>query len=243
MIPVEVGAQLDRLVSLLRAICEERLVGIYLHGSLALGGFQPGRSDVDLLAIVSEPQPKARNRALRDVLLRVSKDPAPIEISLVAQSDLSPWRHPCGYEFHYSEDWRERAPSGRGLDPDLALHVALTRARGRVLFGAPIRDVLPDVPRHDVLDSIRQDVLASLPQIHAKPAYTVLNACRTLAWLADGAFRSKEEGGLWARTSLPPDLRPAVEVALDAYCGRDVGATSLDRFEEYVRRELSADSR
>jgi streptomycin 3"-adenylyltransferase len=239
VIPGEVAAQLDGLVAGLREICSERLVAIYLHGSLALGGFQPGRSDVDVLAIVREPQPEATNDRLRKLLLRLSKDPAPIEISVVAQPDLSPWLHPCGYDFHYSEDWRERAPAGRGVDPDLALHVALTRARGRALLGPPPHEVLPEVPHADVLDSIRRDVAESLAQIHAKPACTVLNACRTLAWLRDGAFRSKEEGGLWALTALPQELKPAIRFALETYRG---GAPrpceSLDRFTAHARHAL-----
>jgi streptomycin 3"-adenylyltransferase len=129
--------------------------------------------------------------------------PRPSRSSVVAQSDLSPWCHPCAYDFHYSEDWRERAHVARGVDPDLALHVALTRARGRALFGPPPRELLPDVPREHVLDSIRRDVAESLLRSHDRPAYAVLNACRTLAWLRDGAFRSKEEGGLWALSAVP----------------------------------------
>jgi streptomycin 3"-adenylyltransferase len=241
VIPGEIAAQLDRLVAGLREVCGERLVAIYLHGSLALGGFQPGRSDLDVLVVVREPQSDGARRALRELLLRVSADPAPVEISVVSQSELQTWRHPCPYDFHYSEDWRERAPAGRGVDPDLALHVALTRARGRALFGPPPREVLADARREHVLDSILRDVAESLPQIHAKPAYAVLNACRTLAWLRDGAFRSKEEGGLWALTALPPELTPAVQSALAAYRGHPEPAVSesLDRFADFARRELA----
>jgi streptomycin 3"-adenylyltransferase len=240
VIPADVGAQLDRLVAGLREICAERLVAVYLHGSLALGGFQPGRSDVDVLAVAREPQPDASNRALHALLLGVSTDPAPVEISVVSHSELRAWRHPCPYDFHYSEEWRARALAGRGVDPDLALHVALTRARGRALLGPPPQDVLPEVPHADVLDSICRDVAESLAQIHAKPAYAVLNACRTLAWLRDGAFRSKEEGGLWALASLPPELSPAVRLALDVYRGapHDGAANPLDRFAAFARRAL-----
>jgi hypothetical protein len=62
VIPGQIAAQLDRLVAGLREVLGERLVAVYLHGSLALGGFQPGRSDIDVLVVVREPQSDGARR-------------------------------------------------------------------------------------------------------------------------------------------------------------------------------------
>jgi hypothetical protein len=51
----EVSQYLDRLVGELRLILGDRLSGVYALGSLALGDFRPGRSDIDVYAVVDRP--------------------------------------------------------------------------------------------------------------------------------------------------------------------------------------------
>lgn len=43
------------------------LVALWAHGSLALGDFQPGRSDIDLVALIAEPLAGAHRQDLRRV--------------------------------------------------------------------------------------------------------------------------------------------------------------------------------
>jgi streptomycin 3"-adenylyltransferase len=50
--PRSVDEQVDRLVAGFRDILGDNLHGIYLHGSLALGCFNPARSDIDVLVVV-----------------------------------------------------------------------------------------------------------------------------------------------------------------------------------------------
>jgi predicted nucleotidyltransferase len=44
----------------------ETVAGVVLHGSLTLGDYLPGRSDVDLLVVVDEPLTDARLAALTE---------------------------------------------------------------------------------------------------------------------------------------------------------------------------------
>jgi predicted nucleotidyltransferase len=50
--PKRVKALIGKLISDLESILGENLIGVYLHGSLAMGGFVPGRSDVDVMIVV-----------------------------------------------------------------------------------------------------------------------------------------------------------------------------------------------
>ena len=223
--------QLDRLTTGLRAAVHENLVGVYLHGSLALGCFNPHRSDLDLLAVTRAGLDATTPRGLAELLLVVSGRPAPVEISVLRRSDLHPWRYPTPYDFHYSEDWRDRMtarlaaddwrePDPRPRDPDLAAHITVTRRRGVCLLGSPVAAVFPAVPRTDYLDSLRLDVLSDefgLTSTGAPPVYAVLNGCRTYAYLVDGKILSKEEGGVWALHHLPRVYREALQAALHAY--------------------------
>src|SRR2546428_13430063 len=51
--PGAVRAQVDQLTSTLSNLLAEHLIGIYLHGSLAMGCFNPHHSDLDLLVITT----------------------------------------------------------------------------------------------------------------------------------------------------------------------------------------------
>ncbi len=46
---------LDDLVQLFHDTLDDALLGVYLHGSLAMGCFNPQKSDIDLLAVGNEP--------------------------------------------------------------------------------------------------------------------------------------------------------------------------------------------
>ena len=228
-----VEAQLERIVSGLRARLGETLLGVYLHGSLAMSGFNPRHSDIDLLAVTRQPLPPEGKCSTAALLLEVSRQPAPVEISVLAWDDLHPWQHPARFDLHYSESWRERytqalageavdtagiearAAQPRPTDGDLAAHVTVVRARGRVLYGLPIAEVFPVVPAADYLNSIDADL--EWAQSQANPAYQTLNVCRTMAFLADGGVRSKAEGGVWGLAHLPESFHSLIQAALAVY--------------------------
>lgn len=48
---------LDHLSCLLREKLSDSVIGIYLHGSMAMGCFNPAQSDIDLLVITREKRP------------------------------------------------------------------------------------------------------------------------------------------------------------------------------------------
>ncbi|GAB1331952.1 nucleotidyltransferase domain-containing protein [Streptomyces sennicomposti] len=66
-VPSEVRAYLAELVRRTRAVCGPRLTGIVAVGSLALGDYRHGRSDVDVTVVVEE-LPAAALRELADAL-------------------------------------------------------------------------------------------------------------------------------------------------------------------------------
>lgn len=223
------------LVAALARVLGDNLLGVYLHGSLALGCFNPQRSDIDLLAVTHRLMSPAEKRAVAAFLLDISGHPHPVEISILVREHLHPWRYPTPFDFHYSEDWRQQTAAALANDswqhwtaseqgdPDLAAHITVLHARGVVLLGPSIADIFPPVPRADFVHSLRLDVLDArfgLTGLAEHPVYSVLNACRTLAYLRDRAILSKAEGGAWALAALPAAHRPVITDVLAAYqCG------------------------
>lgn len=207
----------------------DALAGVYLHGSLAMGCFCPGVSDVDLI-VVSDTVPgdKEKEAFLRRVLDLSGRVPGGgVEMSVVLRRYCEDFVYPTPYELHFSPAHLARAladPAAfarqmHGADRDLAAHFTVVRRRGRALWGAPVGEVFGPVPAAAYLDSIWRDVEDAPEAVRQKPVYTVLNLCRVLAFLEEGGCLSKREGGEWALKHLPGALCPPVEQALRCYAG------------------------
>ena len=257
--PADVKEQIESLIRGLRRRLNDNLIGVYLHGSLATGCFNPLRSDIDLLVVVRQRMTVETKRDLARIILDASQQPAPIEISFLSPEDLHPWRHPAPYDFHYSEDWREDFERERAggdwtnwnaeerTDADLAAHITVLNHRGACLYGRSIKEVFPSVPEKDFVDSILADVLSAkfgLGGAAARfPVYVVLNACRTLAFMRDRSVLSKEEGGRWALANLPARFHKTITVALDEYrSGRNeqsrLPQENLADFSAFMKNEI-----
>ena len=208
-------------------ILGDRLVGIYVHGSIAFGCFDPRISDIDFLVIVDRPLSLQEKTELIEVLLSLEPKSPPkgLEMSIVLRSVCDPFVYPTPYELHYSATYTEAAHRDlaqyctdmHGTDKDLAAHFTVTRSVGKVLCGKPISEVFGDVPCEAYLDSIRFDVENAVEDISEHPVYIILNLCRVAAFLREGLVISKKEGGLWGLSHLPESYHGIICSALAAY--------------------------
>ena len=87
-----------------------------------------------------------------------------IELTVVVQRDVKPWRYPPNRDFQYG-DWLrlalergEAEPWAAKSDPDLASLIAQVLAADVVLLGLPSAEVFDPVPFSDVLDAIVANV-------------------------------------------------------------------------------------
>jgi predicted nucleotidyltransferase len=233
---------LEQIVDFAISLCEieqNNLIGVYLHGSLAMGCFSQGQSDIDLLVLVQEPGPSERVRAWAQQILQSSGNPAPLELSVLTRTQFTPWRHPAPFTFHFSEEWRPSLLAALNaksecdgqqenmLDPDLAGHFTVARRRGVCVAGTPIASALPDIPWPDYLDSILRDFTWACERAQDNPVYLVLNTCRIWAAVVDQLVLSKAEGAAWAIPRLPSDIRAIVATAADLYRSGKAGERPL----------------
>lgn len=173
----------------------------YVHGSSVLGGFVPGRSDVDLLLVVdTQPLSRSTAKTLGEVMLEVGECPGSgLEVSAVAAVDASSPASPWPFVVHASStpgDRKVLVGDEHDGDPDLALHYAVVRQSGWVVYGPPPEEVVGVISPEVVRDSLRSELLWGLE--HAPMAYAVLNAARALRYAADEILCSKLDGGKWA---------------------------------------------
>lgn len=225
---------LTRVCDAYRRILGEKLVGFYVHGSIAFGCFTWATGDIDFLAVTEAPLTQMEKEALLRVLLDLDAEAPPkgFEMSVVLRSACRDFRYPTPFELHFSNAHRARATADlsaycrdmHGEDPDLAAHFTVIRHAGETLFGAPIAEVFADVPRAAYVDSILGDVDGAVQDIARNPVYVALNLCRVLAYLAEGAVLSKRQGGEWGINHLPEKHHPLLHAALAAYGGADFPA-------------------
>lgn len=208
-------------------ILGENLVGLYLHGSIAFGCFNPWKSDVDYIAVVQAPLAPDTRLRLLEAVYRLNRQAPPkgLEMSVVLQRYCRDFVYPTPFELHFSNMHRDayaRDPHGfadamRGTDPDLAAHFTVLRHKGIALCGPPVSSVFGAVPWENYLDSICADIADAETAVQSDPIYVLLNLCRVLAAVREKRVLSKAEGGAWGLAHLDARFAPLLHKALEYY--------------------------
>ena len=245
--PEELLPLLEELRRGCAGILGEDLTGLWLHGSAAMGCWNPLRSDLDLLAVAEAPLEPVQKRRLLDVLEALwPQAPAKgIELSVVLRDVAMEPFFPAPYELHYSPGWRAvyRADPDSlcncnyKTDRDLPAHFAVVRAWGIPLAGPEAREVFGPVAREDFLRSVLWDLDSSEADLPLNPTPVILNLCRTLAFVHEGRLLSKAQGGRWAAGALP-EWKWLVCRALEDYGGRHHYTFDLQAGRAFCRQAL-----
>ncbi|WP_307672401.1 aminoglycoside adenylyltransferase family protein [Streptomyces sp. V4I2] len=217
--------QLRKIVDLVGQVLGPEAIGTYLHGSCVLGGLKPA-SDVDIL-VVSRRRMNGRERqSLLDGLLKISGSGAPdtarpVELTVVVQSEVRPWRFPPNGDFLYGEWLRDEFESGgppqAGPMPDLALLISMVLAGDHAVSGPPPARVLDRVPHADLVRASVSGIPGLLDDLESDTRNVVLTLARIWTTLATGEIRPKDAAADWALVRLPPDQRPVLEHARELY--------------------------
>ena len=251
-----IQSQVRTLQTESQRVLGENLVGFYLHGSLALGGFNPVRSDVNIVAVTKQRMDTEVERALVTLLLRVSKMPCPVSIHFLAQHDIFPFQNPLPYDLYYNEAMRESKQQDMRnntwqhwndrieYDPDLTIILPVLQLHGVCLYGASPSTTLPSVPERASRDALVAKIQAAQQSPLHDPISFVLNACRVAAYLHDHTLLSKDAGGVLGLASLTKHYHPLIEQLLALYRGespgRPVGHAALQDFAAYVHETIIA---
>jgi len=190
------------------------LVGAYVGGSYALGDYLPGRSDLDLAAVVRTPLSRGSAEALV-AAMRHEALPCPARsLELVVYRVDVPRSGSAASDFELNLNTGTDLPLSVQLrgHPGVASHwFAIDRSvlsqAGSALVGPPAREVFPPIPPLDLIpvliDSLRWH------RDHATDSSdAVLNACRALCYAEEARWSSKPVAGRWAvdRGLAPADL-------------------------------------
>ncbi|MCC3359240.1 aminoglycoside adenylyltransferase domain-containing protein [Bacillus sp. REN16] len=241
-----------RLLRESKELLTNEFVGFYIHGSLAMGGFNSNSSDIDILIVTSNSIDDMTKRKFAQLCLTHSNQPFPIEISCLNESQLKNWEHPSSFDFHYSEYWRERykddLENGTYLylnedtktDADLSAHITITTKRGICIEGKPIAEVFPSVPQSHYTSSIMGDFADCLVNIERDPIYCTLNMLRVFWYLKAGVVSSKLEAGKWGLLTLPKEMGTTINKVVGCYV-KNKEVDILEKEELWVLRNYISD--
>ena len=227
----------DKLIEKSKDLLGDNLAGLYLHGSAAMGCYNPEKSDIDILVVINNDMSWEEKLQYMDMVVELNTL-APtkgIEMSIIKKSVCKPFVYPTPFELHFSVAhlaWYKSNPQDyvakmNGTDKDLAAHITILYHRGVCLWGEEIHDVFEAVGEPEYFDSIWYDIECAKEDILENPVYVILNLCRVLAFKKEKLILSKEEGGNWGLAHVPETYHYLIQQALDEYAS--VGCMELDR--------------
>ncbi|WP_249281137.1 nucleotidyltransferase domain-containing protein [Paenibacillus sp. 7516] len=96
---------LQDVTRILKEELTDSLVGIYLHGSMAMGCFHPNQSDIDILVVCRDKRSADLYRRIAQKLMHMEDEmhmTKGFELSIVLESTTANLAYPTPFEFHYS---------------------------------------------------------------------------------------------------------------------------------------------
>lgn len=224
LLPDTIRSLMHDLAAGLRSILGERLVGLYLGGSLALGDYCEASSDLDFLAVTTGPLSSEDLLAV-GMFHGELMDQHPMAVRL--EGDYAPQQCliPDGTAVPVPGCERGVFLPKVGEIMLSADNIYNMRENGIAIVGPNPREVLPQVTHDQVRQAVRQ-MLADGPRTCETPeeaADGILNLCRSLSALETGIPTTKSQGAAWARTHLDASWMPVIEAALAVRCRGQAG--------------------
>jgi predicted nucleotidyltransferase len=226
------AAQTGQVLGLVREIFGPDALGAYQHGSAVLGGMQP-TSDVDILVVTGRPATLEEKRRLVDGLMAVSARFPPsgpercVEVTMVAQPQVRPWRYPPSFDLQYGEWLPDRFERGDGgllqatVNPDLTVLLTIVLLADRPLSGPPPGVLLDPVPPEDCVTAMVGDLDRLMDEFKGDPRNILLTLARIWQTVATGVIDRKDRAAEWARDRLTSAHRQSMERARAMYLGRE----------------------
>jgi predicted nucleotidyltransferase len=220
----ELDEVLADLVARIESILDDSFVGVYVHGSLAVGGFD-AHSDVDFVVVSEDELTQDRVEALQvmhDQIYTLDSEWAKhLEGSYFPMAVL---RDPseAGTELWYLD---HGARSLIRSDHCNTLVVRWTvREKGAILTGPPPDTLLPPVSDRALKSEMVETLMAWGREILCDSArfnnqfyqgFIVLSYCRMLHDIRRGYPGSKHEGAEWAKSALDASWTDLIDAAWD----------------------------
>jgi hypothetical protein len=252
-----VNVALAELSAAVQAVLGSHFVGMYLYGSLALGGFDPSTSDIDFIVVTDKELPDSIVDALEGMHARFAVGGSPwsarIEAAYIPRDavhiDVSATER-------YPQIERER-PFGRyPVESGWVIQLYTLREHGVVIAGPDPRNLVAPIAANEVrrVSAAHAVIWAEQARHEAAwldwarqreaHAFVVLTLCRMLYSLETGRVASKPRAARWVVETMGSRWSELTDGAL-ARRGKteavvDRAVQEMVAFVEYVARRYEA---
>jgi len=205
-----VNSLLNELFFRIRKVLGDKLVGLYLGGSLVLGDFSEQISDIDLVTAVSSDISDTEFNQLQQM-----------HADFVAEH--KEWRdriEVCYVSTDALKTVKSRARQIVNISPGEPIHRLestkewmiswyLTREKSITLFGPPPNTIIEPISKEEYIRSVKDHMkswegwVKDMRDRYTQAAYVVLTMCRALYAYKNGDQVSKIEAARWAKRELP----------------------------------------
>jgi hypothetical protein len=243
--PEDVSTFGHEVAEVLLSVLGEGFVGAYFVGSVALGGYVVGQSDVDVVGVCREEVDELKGAEIvRRVLETTRLCPARgLELTLYRLAAVSATREDAASELNVNGGPRmtQSVQLAPGDEPRFwyVLDRAIAHRYGFPISGPPAETLFSDIPRRVLLQVMSESM--RWHRDHEKATlYSVLNGSRAWRFAVEDVLGSKLEGAEWARARWEvPSLIDAA-VALRRGHPAPLDGEEVDRFLRHVEGVLAA---
>lgn len=255
-LPKEISHQIEKVVDIWKKYVKDELVGVYLHGSIALNAFNPKSGDIDILFVVNKSLDIPTKLSIAKEIIEIDQKPCPLEMSAILLNDAKEWKASGNCVFHYSDFWTEKyqekladkdaecyVVDNEFPDADVTGYIKLIKQSGIVLYGKEISDVFGDISDDDFWAAISADI--DDYDFHAyEPRYFASNILilgRILSFKKEKKILSKYEGGLWMIENVPEELSYLPKLAMKIWYEDDqyeLPESDLNKLRNYLIEEI-----
>jgi predicted nucleotidyltransferase len=205
----DINELLDSLLSQIQTILNQKLVGVYLYGSLVWGDFDYESSDIDLLAATSSDIDDKEFNDLQqmhcDFVDAHKRWDDRIEIAYISIAALQTFKSRTselaiispGESFHRKE-------AGK----DWLINWYMVQEKGLTLFGPAPQILIDTISKEEFIHAVQKQAKeweSWIYSMHTRKAqaYAILTMCRALYAYKNGEQVSKRQAALWAEKQLP----------------------------------------
>lgn len=205
-----INVLLNELLLRIQEVFGNKLVGLYLEGSLVLGDFDENISDIDLVAALSSNVTDHELGQLKEMHKGfVKKHPKwndEIEVCYISTGALKSVRSQTSTLVNISPgEPIHRIEPGK----EWVMKWYLTREKSVTLFGPPPKTLIEPISKGEYIQSVKDHVkswgewVKTMKDRYAQVAYVILTMCRALYAVRNGDQVSKNQAAHWAQKELP----------------------------------------
>lgn len=238
----DLNTVLDAMIAGMQSVLGNKLIGVYLQGSFAVGDFD-GHSDVDFVSVVAEPMTAAEVAALQEFHARLFE----MEIGWAQHLEGSYFPQDVLQDYQQTGKllWYLDNGSNTLIQSDhcnMVLVRWVVREHGVQLAGPAPKTLVDPIPvnvlRQEILETIcywGQEILDNPDRFRNRfyQGYLVLNFCRMLHDLRRGYPGSKRAGAEWAKTVLDTSWHGLIDRAWACRPQPELGVRQPPDAEDY----------